>query len=509
MFIAPVQGVAPIVPGAAPTVAVPDEPPAFDAALEASLLEDQAVLQEGATVPVFDQRALVGWMLLRRPAEATAEAPADVEAAPEMEAEEEPSPAAAVEDDSAELPMNLLLVAQTAPQQQQPLTVETVGIPAAEQRPADGSRQAPQAIAIDGASTQEAMPAQYAMPAAAETAKAQTTQAVPVRKATAAEPHTPFRLEPEAIVTLDPTSKPDVSENRDAMLRAEPSAPQDRSTGASTPAAKAVAGARFVAGAQPPVVAVGAEPVVTESAAMVAGAAEAAPVVQPPAQGSERESRDMAMAMARFSVGGPTVASAETQMGGGDAQSSEQDRRSPAAQRLAAALSMMGASAPAPEAGAGSAPAPVFTLPHATAPAPITAPVAVAAPASTPHVDAENVQNLVQAMRVTAKAGGWEATVRLKPEHLGEVTIALRVEGNSVSAVVQAESAGVRQWLMDQEQAVRSGLSEHGLQLDRFAVSRDGQRREAGEHAHEQQQQQRRRAPRQAQGSEQRFEIVV
>ena len=32
---------------------------------------------------------------------------------------------------------------------------------------------------------------------------------------------------------------------------------------------------------------------------------------------------------------------------------------------------------------------------------------------------------LVQAMRVTAKAGGWEATVRLKPEHLGEVTIAL------------------------------------------------------------------------------------
>jgi flagellar hook-length control protein FliK len=509
MFIAPVQGVAPAVPGAAPTPAVPDEPAAFDAALEASLLEDQAALQEGATVPVFDQRALVGWMLLQRPAEATAEAPADVEAAPQMEAEEETSPAAAVEDDSAELPMNVLLVAQTAPPQQ-PSTVETVEIPAAQQRPADGSRQTPQAIAIDGASTQETMPAQDAMPAAAETAKAQTTQAVPVRKATAAEPHTPFRLEPEAIVTPDPTSKPDVSENRDAMLRAEPSAPQDRGTGASTPAAKAVAGARFAAGAQPSVVAVGAEPVVTELAAMVAGAAEAAPGVPPPAQGSERDSRDMAMAMPRFSVGGPTVASAETQMGGGDAQNSEQDRKSPAAQRLAAALSMMGASAPAPEAGAGSAPAPVFTLPHATAPAPIAAPAAVAAPASTPHVDAENVQNLVQAMRVTAKAGGWEATVRLKPEHLGEVTIALRVEGNNVSAVVQAESAGVRQWLMDQEQAVRSGLSEHGLQLDRFAVSRDGQRREAGEHAHEQQQQQRRRAPRQAlTGNEQRFEIVV
>ena len=124
-------------------------------------------------------------------------------------------------------------------------------------------------------------------------------------------------------------------------------------------------------------------------------------------------------------------------------------------------------------------------------------------------MDAENVHNLVQAMRVTAKAGGWEATVRLRPEHLGEVTIALRVEGNNVSAVVQAESAGVRQWLMDQEQAVRSGLSEHGLQLDRFAVSRDGQRREAGEQA-QQQPNQRRRAPRQAApGNEARFEIVV
>jgi flagellar hook-length control protein FliK len=150
----------------------------------------------------------------------------------------------------------------------------------------------------------------------------------------------------------------------------------------------------------------------------------------------------------------------------------------------------------------------VFTIPHASAPAPIAAPVAVAAPAATTQVDAENVQNLVQAMRVTAKAGGWEATVRLKPEHLGEVTIALRVEGNNVSAVVQAESAGVRQWLMDQEQAVRSGLSEQGLQLDRFAVSRDGQRREAGEQ--QQQPQQRRRAPRQAAtGNEARFEIVV
>ena len=512
MFIAPVQAAAPALPGAAPTAAVPGEPAAFDAELEASLLEEKAVRPKGAIVPVFDQRALVGWLLNRPAVEPVANAPGAVDAASsEADVAEADAAAEPADDDELKLQMDVLLVAPVMPQQQ-PSTVEMVEIPAADQRLADGSQQGLDAITNqDGASAQDATPAQDAMPAAAETAQAHTTPAIPVRKATAAEPHTPFRLEPEAIVTPDPTSKPDMSENRDAMLGTESSAPQDRSIGAPTPAAKTVAGARFVVGGQPPAVAVavGAEQVATESAA-VAGAAEIAPLVQPPTQGSEREGRDVTGAMSRFSGPGPSVARMETQMGGGDAQNFEQDRRSPAAQRLAAALSTMAPPAAALEAGAGSAPTPVFTIPHATAPAPIAAPVAVVAPAPTTQVDAENVHNLVQAMRVTAKAGGWEATVRLKPEHLGEVTIALRVEGNNVSAVVQAESAGVRQWLMDQEQAVRSGLSEHGLQLDRFAVSRDGQRREAPEQQSAQEQQQRRRAPRQAPtGNEQRFEIVV
>jgi flagellar hook-length control protein FliK len=498
MWIAPVQAAAPALPGAASAAPIPEEPAAFDAALEASLLEDKAVLLEGAAVPVFDQRALVGWLLTRRDVAPAAEAPAQVDAASSAaEVEEEADAAASADGDELELQMDTLLVAPVVPQQQ-PLTVQTVEITAADERSADGTRQMSDAVPLPhGASAQDATPAQYTMPVAAETAKAQTTQAIPVGKAAAAEPHIPFRPGPEAIGTPDA-----MSEDRDAMLRTESSAPQDRSTEVPTlRAPKAVAGGAVA-------VAVGAEPVMTESTAVVAGAAEAAPVVPPPAQGSQRETRDAATAMPRFPVGGPTVVRVETQMGGGDAQNLDQERRSPAAQRLAAALSSMAPSAPAHEGSAGSAPTPVFTIPHASAPAPIAAPVAVAAPAATTQVDAENVQNLVQAMRVTAKAGGWEATVRLKPEHLGEVTIALRVEGNNVSAVVQAESAGVRQWLMDQEQAVRSGLSEQGLQLDRFAVSRDGQRREAGEQ--QQQPQQRRRAPRQAAtGNEARFEIVV
>jgi flagellar hook-length control protein FliK len=110
-------------------------------------------------------------------------------------------------------------------------------------------------------------------------------------------------------------------------------------------------------------------------------------------------------------------------------------------------------------------------------------------------------------MRVTAKGGGWEATVRLRPEHLGEVTIALRVEGTSVSAVVNAEAAGVRQWLISQEEAVRSGMAEHGLQLERFQVDRDGERRR-DEHEQAQEQSRRRPARRNVQ-NEERFEILV
>jgi flagellar hook-length control protein FliK len=111
----------------------------------------------------------------------------------------------------------------------------------------------------------------------------------------------------------------------------------------------------------------------------------------------------------------------------------------------------------------------------------------------------------VHAIRINSRPGAWEATVRLKPEHLGDVTIALRVERNAVSAVVNAEAAGVRQWLESQEQAVRNGMAEHGLQLERFIVQRDGQRREA----YPQEQEPRRRQPRQQPQTTERFEIVV
>jgi flagellar hook-length control protein FliK len=120
--------------------------------------------------------------------------------------------------------------------------------------------------------------------------------------------------------------------------------------------------------------------------------------------------------------------------------------------------------------------------------------------------EAESLGRLVQAMRVISRPGAWEANVRLKPEHLGDVSIAVRVERNTVSAVVNAEASGVRQWLESQEQAVRSGMAEHGLHLERFVVQRDGQRRDAEP---QQQPESRRQSPRRQAATTERFEIVV
>jgi flagellar hook-length control protein FliK len=76
-------------------------------------------------------------------------------------------------------------------------------------------------------------------------------------------------------------------------------------------------------------------------------------------------------------------------------------------------------------------------------------------------------------MRVFTRDGVSEATVYLRPDHLGPVRIVIRVEGKSVVATVHAESASVREWLESQEGALRAGLSEQGLDLDRLVVHRD------------------------------------
>ena len=115
----------------------------------------------------------------------------------------------------------------------------------------------------------------------------------------------------------------------------------------------------------------------------------------------------------------------------------------------------------------------------------------------------ENIDRLVQAMRVIVRDGISEATVRLRPEHLGEVSIAVRVEGRTVSATVHAESAEVREWLHLQEDTLRSALQGQGLSLERLVVQRDG-RQDRREPPPEQ----RRFRARRDESSTERFEVA-
>jgi flagellar hook-length control protein FliK len=70
--------------------------------------------------------------------------------------------------------------------------------------------------------------------------------------------------------------------------------------------------------------------------------------------------------------------------------------------------------------------------------------------------------------------GGGDAVVQLRPEHLGPVTVSLKVEQGTVSARITAADPVVAEWLQAHQDTLREGLQANGLTLDRLAVERDG-----------------------------------
>jgi flagellar hook-length control protein FliK len=168
-----------------------------------------------------------------------------------------------------------------------------------------------------------------------------------------------------------------------------------------------------------------------------------------------------------------------------------------------------GSSAPEPVRVGGTS-TPVFVVPQAVAATIGGMPSLVATPEAAPGApvrDAEMLQQFVQTMRVQFRDGIGDAVLRLRPEHLGEVSISLRVENGSVAATVNADAAVVRQWLESNQASLRQSLSEQGLHLDRFVVQRDPEERKSREDQPSRQQQQRRR--RNASADTPRFEITV
>ncbi len=139
----------------------------------------------------------------------------------------------------------------------------------------------------------------------------------------------------------------------------------------------------------------------------------------------------------------------------------------------------------------------------------------LAAPVSErPVGETELARQVVHSIRLQAMAGGGEAQVRLRPDYLGELTVAVKVERGVVSASLHAETPAVRQFIEANEASLRQALAEHGLHLDKLTIldeapqpkSADQERR--GQAREEQPRQQSPRRPR-PEAESATFEVVV
>jgi hypothetical protein len=101
-------------------------------------------------------------------------------------------------------------------------------------------------------------------------------------------------------------------------------------------------------------------------------------------------------------------------------------------------------------------------------------------------MDAELPSQLIDAIRLQARSGVQEARIRLRPEVLGEVSIAISVAGGAVSATIEAESPAVRQWVERHEGLLRERLSDQGLQLAQLEVKADDRQRDGERQRREQ-----------------------
>ncbi len=93
--------------------------------------------------------------------------------------------------------------------------------------------------------------------------------------------------------------------------------------------------------------------------------------------------------------------------------------------------------------------------------------------AESPH------QQVVRAVRLQWANGVSEARLRLHPEHLGDVTIDLRVEQGRVSASLRLDNPAAAEWIRAQRAELQSSLGAQGLDLGTLdiVVDPDSRRR--------------------------------
>ncbi|HEY1977346.1 MAG TPA: flagellar hook-length control protein FliK [Candidatus Baltobacteraceae bacterium] len=85
------------------------------------------------------------------------------------------------------------------------------------------------------------------------------------------------------------------------------------------------------------------------------------------------------------------------------------------------------------------------------------------------------VEQVVRSMAMRTQSDGTsEVRMRLSPEHLGEVTLNLKVDGSNVSATAVAQNADVRNALISHQQQLARSLADSGLKLTSFSVNLSG-----------------------------------
>lgn len=80
---------------------------------------------------------------------------------------------------------------------------------------------------------------------------------------------------------------------------------------------------------------------------------------------------------------------------------------------------------------------------------------------------------IIRSIRLQWQVGHGEAKVQLRPEHLGELTVAIKVDHGVVVATLHAEKVEVRRWIESHSPSLRDALAEQGLRLDRLIVADD------------------------------------
>lgn len=106
--------------------------------------------------------------------------------------------------------------------------------------------------------------------------------------------------------------------------------------------------------------------------------------------------------------------------------------------------------------------------------------VAPAEPLS-PAMGEAVAHQVVSFLKMRWREGVGEATLHLRPDGLGSVMVALRVEAGSVTAAMRADSPQVQDWILQHQQTLREQMASAGLRLDDLVVTPDGQRDRRGQ----------------------------